>query len=133
MDEPRATQPIMYSEIDNHPTVTEIFGNMLKQENLVNDEDISTMKENVQSELEAIYESMTEDTLAGISEVKMPDVLASSIDLYEKAVTLDELKKLNEDLLKRPEDFKQFKRLNRVFNRRDRKSTRLNSSHVAIS
>src|SRR5690625_2933143 len=52
MDEPRATQPIMYSEIDNHPTVTEIFGNMLKQENLVNDDDISTMKENVQSELE---------------------------------------------------------------------------------
>src|SRR5690625_1243878 len=118
MDEPRATQPIMYSEIDNHPTVTEIFGNMLKQENLVNDEDISTMKENVQSELEAIYESMTEDTLAGISEVKMPDVLASSIDHYETAVPLDELKKLNEDLLKRPEDFKQFKRLNRVFNRR---------------
>jgi len=118
MDEPRATQPLMYREIDNHPTVTTIYGEKLKQKNLVNDDDINKMKENVQTELEAVYEGMKEDTLAGISEVKMPDVLANSIDHYETAVPIEELKKLNDDLLNRPEDFNAFKRLNRVFNRR---------------
>ena len=42
----------------------------------------------------------------------------NSIDHYETAVPLDVLKKLNEDLLKRPEGFKPFKRLDRVFKRR---------------
>src|SRR5690625_4979970 len=61
---------------------------------------------------------MKEDAFAGIAKLKMPQVLANSIDNYETAVPLDELKKLNEDLLKRPEGFNGFKRLNRVFKRR---------------
>lgn len=118
MDEPRSTQPKLYAEIDKHPTVTEIFSNVLKEQGVVTDTDVASMKEKHQAELQATYDGMKEDTLAGISEVKMPTVLANSIDHYETAVPLEELKKLNEDLLKRPEDFNGFKRLNRVFNRR---------------
>ena len=119
MDEPRATQPKLYREIDNHPTVTEIFANVLKEEGIVTDEEVKAMKENHQNELQAVYDGMKEDTLAGISELNMPDVLANSIDHYETAVPLDVLKKLNADLLKRPEGFNVFKRLNRVFKRRE--------------
>src|SRR5690625_4963702 len=119
MDEPRATQPKLYREIDEHPTVTEIFADELKSAGIVNDEDVKTMKGNIHNELQAVYDSMKEDTLAGISELNMPEVLASSIDHYETAVPLEELKKLNEDLLKRPDDFNGFKRLKRVFKRRE--------------
>mgnify|MGYP001489624701 FL=1 len=118
MDEPRVTQPLLYKEIDNHPTVTEIFANKLKEEGIITDEDAKAMKEKVQNELQAIYDSMKEDTLKGLAEVKMPDYLMNSIDNYETAVSLDVLKKLNEDMLKRPEGFKPFKRLERVFRRR---------------
>ena len=118
MDEPRATQPLLYKEIDNHPTVTEIFANVLKEEGIITDEDTKAMKEQVQNELQAIYDSMKEDSLKGLAEVKTPDYLMNSIDNYETAVPLDVLKKLNEDLLKRPEGFKPFKRLDRVFRRR---------------
>src|SRR5699024_6130666 len=68
--------------------------------------------------LQSVYDGMKEDKLSGISEVKMPDALASSIDHYETSVPLDVLKKLNADLLKRPKGFKPFKRLDRVFKRR---------------
>lgn len=118
MDEPRTTQPLLYKEIDNHPTVTEIFANKLKEEGVITDEDAKAMKEKVQNELQAIYDNMKEDTLKGLTEVKMPDYLMNSIDNYETAVPLDVLKKLNEDMLKRPEGFKPFKRLERVFRRR---------------
>ena len=118
MDEPRATQPKLYKEIDNHPTVTEIFSNILKEQGIVTDDEVKEMKVNVQKELQSVYDGMKEDKLSGISEVKMPDALASSIDHYETAVPLDVLKKLNADLLKRPEGFKPFKRLDRVFKRR---------------
>ncbi|HLR71747.1 MAG TPA: 2-oxoglutarate dehydrogenase E1 component, partial [Pseudogracilibacillus sp.] len=118
MDEPRATQPKLYKEIDNHPTVTEIFSNILKEQGIVTDDEVKEMKVNVQKELQSVYDGMKEDKLSGISEVKMPDALASSIDHYETSVPLDVLKKLNADLLKRPEGFKPFKRLDRVFKRR---------------
>lgn len=118
MDEPRATQPKLYKEIDNHPTVTEIFGEQLKKEKIVTDEEIQEMKDKIFAELQREYDSMKEQELSGIVEVNMPDYLAKSIDDYETAVPLDVLKKLNQDLLKRPEGFKVFKRLNRVFNRR---------------
>lgn len=118
MDEPRATQPKLYKEIDNHPTVTEIFGEQLKKEKIVTDEEIQEMKDKMFAELQREYDSMKEQELSGIAEANMPDYLAKSIDHYETAVPLDVLKKLNQDLLKRPEGFKVFKRLNRVFNRR---------------
>src|SRR5690625_698417 len=118
MDEPRATQPLLYEEIDNHPTVTEIFSDFLKNKNIVTDEEVKAMKEKIQNELQADYDGMKEDELVGISEVKMPDVLVKSIDHYETAVPLEDLKKLNEDLLKRPEGFKMFKRFERVMRRR---------------
>lgn len=118
MDEPRATQPKLYKEIDEHPTVTEIFGEQLKQENIVTEDEIKQMRNHVFAELKNVYDGMKEKELSGIAEEKMPEFLAKSIDHYETAVPLDDLKKLNEDLLNRPEGFKQFKRLNRVFNRR---------------
>ena len=118
MDEPRSTQPKLYKEIDNHPTVTEIFANVLKEQNVIGEDDAKKIKDAVQAELKSIYDSMKEDELTGLSELRMPDALLSSIDDYETAVPLDVLKKLNADLLKRPEGFKGFKRLDRVFKRR---------------
>src|SRR5690625_7675422 len=87
---------------------------------IVSEEEVKAMKEDRQAELQAVYDSMQmkADAFAGIAELKMPQVLANSIDNYETAVPLDELKKLNEDLLKRHEGFNGFKRLNREYKRR---------------
>src|SRR5699024_5234908 len=35
MDEPRTTQPLLYDEIDTHPTVTEILATQLLEEDLI--------------------------------------------------------------------------------------------------
>jgi len=118
MDEPRTTQPELYREIDAHPTVTEIFANQLQEAGIVTDESVKEMKDKAYKDLQSIYDSMKEDALEGVSELKMPNVLASSIENYDTAVPLDDLKKLNADLLERPENFQLFKRLNRVFKRR---------------
>src|SRR5699024_5990921 len=40
MDEPRATQPKLYQEIDNHPTVTKVFGDVLKNEGIITADEI---------------------------------------------------------------------------------------------
>src|SRR5699024_7665327 len=109
MDEQRATQPELYGELDEHSTVTKIFGDRMIAEGIVTEDEHKQIREESTSELQEIYESMKEDSLAGIAQANMPQALASNIDEYETAVPLETLEKLNEDLLKRPEGFTMFK------------------------
>src|SRR5699024_7418537 len=92
----------------------------LTEDGLIKEEDYEGIKEKVQENLQEIYNGMTEDSLVGMSEVRMPDVLAKSIDDYETAVPVEKLQKLNKEMLEVPEDFNRFKRLDRIFNRRKR-------------
>ena len=72
----------------------------MTKEGIVTEENVQQIKDRVQAELQRVYDSMKEDSMSGISELKMPEVLANNIDHYETAVPLEELEKLNEDLLK---------------------------------
>lgn len=117
MDEPRATQPLLYKEIDEHPTITKVYAENLQKENIIAEDDLSKMLKNVEDKLQAIYDSMEEVDLE-VSTVDMPAELEESLDQFETAVPLEELKKINEDMLKRPEKFVGFKRLDRVFKKR---------------
>ena len=119
MDEPRSTQPELYKEIDEHPTVTEIFAKELEESSVIKAGEYEDIKQKIQDELQAIYDSMKEDKFQGVSQLNMPDVLVKSIDNYDTAVPADKLRKLNQGLLERPEGFNMFKRLNRVFKRRE--------------
>src|SRR5699024_12219048 len=94
-------------------SVTKVFGDVLKNEGSITAEEIKEYEEKVQVELRDVYDGMKEDSMSGLAEPNMPEVLAGNIDNYETAVPLEVLEKLNEDLLKRPEGFKVFKRLNR--------------------
>lgn len=118
MDEPRSTQPILYREIDEHPTVAEIFSEQLQRENVVTEEDIKNIKTKIKDELQAVYDNMKEDELEGLPEINKPKALTGDLEKYETAVPLEELKALNAGLLERPENFNMFRRLNRIFNRR---------------
>src|SRR5699024_6201903 len=118
MDEPRSTQPMLYKEIDKHPTVTEIYADKLTNDGLIKEEDYQKIQDEMQEKLQDVYNSMTEDSLKGMSEVKMPNILVKSIDEYETAVPVEKLQKLNKEMLEVPENFNRFKRLDRVFNRR---------------
>lgn len=118
MDEPRATQPLLYKEIDKHPTVTEAFEQQLLTEGIIQKGELNKIRDKVYQNLQKIYDGMKEDTTDDIVVKEMPKALSGQLDAYETAVPLSRLKKLNEGLLKRPEGFKTFKRLDRVFNRR---------------
>src|SRR5699024_11998216 len=117
MDEPRSTQPLLYREIDEHPTVTEIFANELKDQNIINDQDIKGIKKKIKDDLQAVYNGMKEDEVPGLPAIKKPKALKGDLD-YETAVPLEDLKALNAGLLERPEVFNMFKRVSRVFIRR---------------
>ncbi|MGM8213112.1 2-oxoglutarate dehydrogenase E1 component [Virgibacillus sp. W0430] len=118
MDEPRSTQPLLYKEIDNHPTVATLFAEQLTKEEAIQPDFFEEAKQAAQQKLQKIYDGMKEDESI-VEEKEMPKSLANGLEQYETAVSLDTLKSLNKGLLKRPEGFNGFKRLERVFKRRE--------------
>lgn len=119
MDEPRTTQPLLYKEIDNHPSVANVFASSLIEKGYIKEEDFQKITEKIESNLRAIYNSLIEKEDADVEVPYMPEVLKNGLDHFNTAVDLNVLKKLNKDLLKRPEGFNGFKKTERILKRRE--------------
>jgi len=118
MDEPRATQPLLYSEIDQHATVANVFANRLQEDGTIVEGELKMIETRIENELQEKYDSLQEHSAESVEYTEMPEELEGDLDHFETAVSLDKLVQLNNDLLLRPDDFTPFKRLNRIFKRR---------------
>ncbi|RYG72900.1 2-oxoglutarate dehydrogenase E1 component [Lentibacillus lipolyticus] len=119
MDEPRATQPQLYKDIDNRPTSAGVFAEKLEQEGVIESEELKKMKEQVTAELREVYENMKENDTGEAEAKRMPTALTNGLDQFETAVPLEVLKALNKDMQKRPEGFTVFRKLERILKRRE--------------
>ncbi|MFD1849949.1 2-oxoglutarate dehydrogenase E1 component [Oceanobacillus bengalensis] len=119
MDEPRTTQPKLYQEIDNHPSVTNVFASALEEKGHIKPEEFKQITEDVQNKLRDIYNSMKENDQVDSEPPFMPEVLRNGLDKFETAVDIDTLKALNKGLLDRPAGFSGFKKTEKILNRRE--------------
>jgi 2-oxoglutarate dehydrogenase E1 component len=119
MDEPRTTQPLLYKEIDKRPSVTYVYASSLEKNGYINDGDIKQITDKVEQEFRDIYNGMIENDSVDSEPTPMPSVLRNGLDKFETGVELESLRKLNKDLLKRPEGFKGFKKTERILKRRE--------------
>src|SRR5699024_944438 len=119
MDEPRNTQPQLYQDIDKHANVAKVFQDALVGEGITEDNTLKNMGDKVERELRDILENMKENDSGAAEAKRMPKELTNGIDRFETAVPLDQLKKMNQDLLKRPEGFTGFKKLEKILKRRE--------------
>ena len=55
MDEPSATQPMLYDAVRKHPTVKNIFAEKLIHKGIVDKETVGKIKDAVQKRLEEAY------------------------------------------------------------------------------
>ncbi|GGA85718.1 2-oxoglutarate dehydrogenase E1 component [Ornithinibacillus halotolerans] len=118
MDEPRVTQPKLYSLIDKHPTVANVYANELFEKGIVTEDEFKQMVTNVEANLKAIYDGMKEIDIVKPECLPMPDALNTDLEKYETAVTMETLEELNEGLFTRPEGFTENRKLARIFKRR---------------
>ncbi|GEL76947.1 2-oxoglutarate dehydrogenase E1 component [Tenuibacillus multivorans] len=120
MDEPRGTQPILYQDIDNHGTAYDVFADRLVSENAVTEEEAKEWKDDVKKNLRDIYDNMKESETKDPSVPDLPKEVVNGLDKIETAVAEETLQKLNEDMLKRPEGFTGFKKLEKILKRREK-------------
>nr|WP_255822136.1 2-oxoglutarate dehydrogenase E1 component [Halobacillus shinanisalinarum] len=118
IDEPRSTQPKLYKEIDDHPTVANIFEKSLIDEGSVEEGTLKQINEEIETNLRTTYNNMNENETKEADVKNRPGGVERPLDEIETMVDIERLRKLNQDMLKRPEGFNGFKKLEKILKRR---------------
>jgi multifunctional 2-oxoglutarate metabolism enzyme len=126
-DEPAYTQPAMAAKIKSHPPVSEIYAEKLIGEGAISAEEVGHASEHRREEMAAALKQLREKMEAG--EYEDPTVTGSTTSTGElldrtasppvhTGVPADQLRSLNEELLKTPEGFNVHRKLRRPLDKR---------------
>jgi len=118
MDEPMATNPVMYKKVRNHPTITALYRKQAVESQSLLAEDIAGIEKKVYAHLRSVYEriSKEQEEIPSIEEM-MNDVSTVS-PKEDTAVDRITLSKLNTELLDWPKGFEAFKKVQKILERR---------------
>ncbi len=113
-DEPRMTQPIMYGQIDAHPTVRKRFADQLVERGVITLEEAEQMVSDHFAEMTEVLENLE------LKPVPPPEFKASVHEyrMWETQVPIETLQRYNEELLQLPDGFEVQRGLKRVLGRR---------------
>ncbi|MFD1705299.1 2-oxoglutarate dehydrogenase E1 component [Siminovitchia sediminis] len=119
MDEPMVTNPLMYNIIKKHPTSKEIYADHLIQAGLLTKEEVEKIDQEIQERLQKAYDNLPKTE--GNPDIVMnpPEIVDKRLSTLNTAVDEDVLETMNRELITWPEDFNVFKRLERIFKRRE--------------
>lgn len=119
MDDPMATQPKMYNKVRKHSPVRIQYAEKLKAEGLVSDESIKKLEQAVQDRLQKGYRKVKETrSNSGKDDLLPVESIPGPLPEVKTGVPLKTLQEINEDLLKWPEGFKVYPKLEKVLKRR---------------
>ncbi len=110
-DEPAFTQPVMYSKINAHPTVREIWAKTLESRGLIEPGKAEAMLEARLNHLQQTFDALQpeEHLVEPLPEIAAPGTAAQA----KTAVALDRLQQLNEQLMTVPQGFSVHRKLER--------------------
>ncbi|HEY6637392.1 MAG TPA: multifunctional oxoglutarate decarboxylase/oxoglutarate dehydrogenase thiamine pyrophosphate-binding subunit/dihydrolipoyllysine-residue succinyltransferase subunit [Solirubrobacterales bacterium] len=121
-DEPAYTQPLMAQKIKEHPPVSQLYAEGLVKEGIVTPDEVSERNDERQKGLKAAHDELraniesgdyADPTATGTSELDR--TRSPSIDT---AVPEDDLRRLNEELLRVPDSFTIHRKLRKPLSRR---------------
>ncbi|CCF13248.1 oxoglutarate dehydrogenase (succinyl-transferring), E1 component [Brevibacillus laterosporus GI-9] len=118
MDEPMATNPMTYIVVRKHPTITQIYKDRLTERNELSKEQIEAIEETVKQAFVKAYEKVNKahDDSGLIPD--LPDAVKIGYPKVKTSVDLKKLTEINADLLKWPEGFHVFDKLEKILSRR---------------
>ncbi|WAA11273.1 2-oxoglutarate dehydrogenase E1 component [Fervidibacillus albus] len=119
MDEPLATNPLLYHKIHNHPTVKDLYGEKLKAKGLLSDEFIKNATKEMETKLKAAKEKVPKEKNTEF-DLNPPKYVACELPKVDTTVAYERLEKLNKELLTWPEGFNVFHKLGKILKRREK-------------
>ncbi|WP_085993456.1 2-oxoglutarate dehydrogenase E1 component [Oceanobacillus senegalensis] len=118
MDEPRTTSPLIYQNVDQHPTITALYKERLLSEGSIPEDKINEVKENVQNKFKQAYQNINQEKEPLRTMEERHSLYSSELPEVDTSVDKDILTKINNELLEWPEGFNVFGKLKKILNRR---------------
>ncbi|PQP85845.1 2-oxoglutarate dehydrogenase E1 component [Paenibacillus sp. AR247] len=125
-DDPDTTQPLVYQKVKTHPRVAAIYADILIKEGVISKEESAQIIQQVQERLKAAYDRI-KDKEQDPANSHHQTPAEERIAKIKTAVPIGKLRKINKDLLSRPDDFNVYPKLQRILERRE---TALNEGKV---
>lgn len=117
-DEPRFTQPGMYAKIEDHPSVRELLAAELQQQGQVTEEQAEAWLQEQLQKLQQVNEQLEAEE--ALDEPVPPVPPHGAAQKVKTALTLEQLRELNQALLQFPDDFHLYPKLAKAVERRRR-------------
>ncbi|MCH9665614.1 MAG: 2-oxoglutarate dehydrogenase E1 component [Gammaproteobacteria bacterium] len=117
-DEPALTQPLMYSEIRQRPTVTDIYAQKLIDADLLSENDYSKMKNEYREHLDNgdhVSSSLVINPNTELFVDWTPYLNQEWSDTCDTSINLKELKDIGKQLLQLPDDFVEHRQVKKLF------------------
>jgi len=117
MDEPLATNPLLYEKIQKHKTIRHLYANELKEKGIILKDEIGKYQQEVADKLQKAYEKVPKSK-EEVEDIHVPEKVACGLPKVETGVSADALYKINDELIDWPEGFQVFNKLQRILERR---------------
>lgn len=119
MDDPAATQPLLYAKVNNHPTVRARYAEKLASSDVITSEKADQLDSDIIEKFQGVFDEVKARGGEGeVEEIEPPGTVKNGLSKIETAVSADLLRDINSDLLKWPEGFNVYSKLKRILKRR---------------
>ncbi|WP_243290739.1 2-oxoglutarate dehydrogenase E1 component [Bacillus sp. FJAT-47783] len=117
MDEPVATNPLLYKKIQKHDTIRKIYADQLLGMGITTKEQIEQIQNDIEQKLKKASEKVPKRK-DEVEDIHVPETVSSGLPVVDTGVSEEQLNTINDELIKFPEGFQPFKKLQRILDRR---------------
>lgn len=117
MDEPLATNPLLYEKIQKHKTIRQLYATELEAKGIISNEETEKYQQEVADRLQEAYKKVPERN-DEIEDIHVPETVACGLPKVDTGVSVEVLNEINNELIEWPKDFQVFKKLQRILERR---------------
>ena len=119
MDEPMTTNPMLYNEIKEYPTIEHLYGDQLVEESVISKDEKSKIIDDVEKEIRSAHDKIDKKDTIVSGEIEHPDfIFEKQKNEVDENITKERLEKINNELLTYDGEFEVFKKLSKVLERR---------------
>lgn len=117
MDEPVATNPLLYEKIQNHDTIRALYAKQLVREGIVSNDEVEKFQQDVADKLQEAFKKVPERK-DEVGDIQVPEKVICGLPKVDTSVPIEVLNTINQELIAWPEGFNPFKKLQRILERR---------------
>ena len=119
MDDPQVTQPFLYQLIDKHPRIAEKYANELIVSKILTEKEAKEKEEIPFKNLQTIFDHLLASDANTANKLAIPKPVEEIYPELDTSVSEKLLKTINANLLKWPESFNVYPKLERILKKRE--------------